>query len=155
MKTFPILLAVIFFASAAGEAYSPEAVSGPHEVLVFRDGGVLPGHLFAVQMDVAEVDTLDGAETRRVPVESLAGIVFVPPTTQEAWDALWKNILETHREAENDRFRLRNEDRMTGFFLKMEDGIITFRKTDAEEEMILEIPVERVMTVIFAGKMEN
>ena len=110
--------------------------------LVFADGSLLTAEVVAADKDRLTADS-DLFGTLKLPLESLAGIVFHAPSDQHRRDALLDRLVQAT--GDSDRLMLDNGDELTGLFEGIAADAVTL-KTDAGP---VEIKTDRIIAILF------
>ena len=120
----------------------PLSAAGRAETLVLADGSLLTAEVVAADKDRLTVDSnLFG--TLKLPLESLAGVVFHAPSDQRRHDSLLDRLARAS--GETDRLILDNGDELTGLFDGLADNTVTL-KTDVGS---VPIKSDRIVAILF------
>lgn len=117
-----------------------ETVRGP--LVVTADGGLLVADVYRVKEGMLTADSQIFGLVR-VPLESLAGVVFDPPTGRHRRDLLLDRVARAT--GESDRLLLHNGDEVAGLVNRIEDDVVHL-ETDAGP---IQIQTHRIATLIF------
>jgi len=117
-----------------------ELRKGP--IFVLANGGYLPAALLGATKTEVSVDS-NRLGTLKLPLDSLAGIIFRPPPHAAELDALLDRIARGQGQA--DRLVLDNGDEMTGLVETLEGDTIKIKGNLG----LVEIAVRRVLAIIF------
>ena len=117
-----------------------ELRKGP--IFVLADGGYLPAALLSANKRELSVDSAR-LGTLKLPLDSLAGIIFRPPPYPAELDALLDRIARGLGQA--DRLVLDNGDEMTGLVETLEGDKIKIKGNLG----LVEIAVRRVVAIVF------
>jgi hypothetical protein len=110
--------------------------------LVLADGGFLAAEVVAADKDRLTAESnLFG--TLKLPIESLAGIVFHAPSDQRRYDAILDRL--AHAVDETDRIVLDNGDELTGLFNGIK-GDAVLLKTDTGA---VDVKTDRISAILF------
>jgi len=127
--------------------------------LVLADGSVLAAEVSTADKDRLTADS-DLFGTLKLPLESLAGVIFHAPSDRQQHDALLDRLgdcpnfrvnengtvpLNARAAGESDRLMLDNGDELTGLFEGIAGDAATF-KTDAGP---VEIKTDRITAILF------
>jgi hypothetical protein len=117
-----------------------ELRKGP--ILVLADGGFLPAAVLGIEKADLSVDSarLGGL---KLPLDSLAGIVFRPPPHPAELDALLDRV--ARGQGQTDRLILDNGDEITGLIETLQGDRLTIKGNLGPVEMM----VRRVVALVF------
>lgn len=111
-------------------------------VLVAADGGLLVADVYRIERGSLAADSrLFGA--LRLPIESLAGVIFDLPSARRGRDLLPDRLARA--EGDSDHLLLHNGDRLTGLLEQIKDDVVHFQ-TDG---VPIQIETHRVAAVVF------
>lgn len=110
--------------------------------VVLPDGGLLSPDAVAADKDKLSIDSATFG-TMKLPLDSLAGIVFHPPADRQAHDRLLDRL--TGAKGQNDRLLLDNGDELIGFFEGIEGDAVRL-KTDSGP---VDVKLDRAAALIF------
>ncbi len=123
-----------------------ELRKGP--ILVLADGGHLPAAVLGADKTDLSVDS-DHLGTLKLPLDSLAGIVFRPPPHPAELDALLDRVAQgqdlTDGKGQTDRLILDNGDEVTGLIETLQSDKVKIKGN----LWPVEIPVRRVVALVF------
>ncbi len=129
-----------------------ELRKGP--VLVLADGGYLPAAVLGADKTDLSVDS-DALGTLKLPLDSLAGIIFRPPPHAAELDALLDRVAQGQAHSEGngqsegrgqtDRLILDNGDEVTGLIESLQSDKVTIKGNLGP----VEVAIRRVVGLIF------
>ncbi len=107
-----------------------EGTGGP--MVVLADGGLLLADVLGTEKERLKVDSgLFGVV--EVPLESMAGVIFDPPTQRRGRDLLVDRVVRAT--GDSDRLVLHNGDELTGFVESIKDNVVRLGTDDATLEI--------------------
>jgi hypothetical protein len=110
--------------------------------LVLADGSLLTAEVVAADKDRLTADS-DLFGTLKLPLETLAGIVFHAPSDRRDRDAILDRLVRA--DGQSDRLILDNGDELTGLF----EGIAADTATLKTDVGRVEIKTDRIVAVLF------
>ncbi len=118
----------------------PETTSGP--IVVTAAGGLLVADVFAGDKESLSGDSgLFGAV--KLPLETLAGVIFHPPAEQQARDRLFDRVAKAS--GNSDRLILHNGDRLVGLIEGIKNDTVELKT----EVGTVSIETHRISAIIF------